>query len=25
DTCVPNFLFYNIPLMIFGTIAAMVL
>ncbi|HDH2069117.1 TPA: Na+/H+ antiporter family protein [Staphylococcus aureus] len=22
DTCVPNFLFYNIPLMIFGTIAA---
>ncbi|HCU7775847.1 TPA: Na+/H+ antiporter family protein [Staphylococcus aureus] len=24
-TCVPNFLFYNIPLMIFGTIAAMVL
>ncbi|HCY9742073.1 TPA: Na+/H+ antiporter family protein [Staphylococcus aureus] len=25
DTCVPNFLFYNIPLMIIGTIAAMVL
>ncbi|HDB4526832.1 TPA: Na+/H+ antiporter family protein [Staphylococcus aureus] len=25
DTCVPNFLFYNITLMIFGTIAAMVL
>ncbi|HCY8146088.1 TPA: Na+/H+ antiporter family protein [Staphylococcus aureus] len=25
DTCVPNFLFYNILLMIFGTIAAMVL
>ncbi|MCG5162176.1 Na+/H+ antiporter family protein [Staphylococcus aureus] len=25
DTCVPNFLFYNIHLMIFGTIAAMVL
>ncbi|HCX0404555.1 TPA: Na+/H+ antiporter family protein [Staphylococcus aureus] len=25
DTCVPNFLFYNISLMIFGTIAAMVL
>ncbi|HGO1687852.1 Na+/H+ antiporter family protein [Staphylococcus aureus] len=25
DTCVPNFLFYNIPLMIFGTIATMVL
>lgn len=25
DTCVPNFLFYNIPLMIFGTIAATVL
>lgn len=25
DTCVPNFLFYNIPLMIFGTIVAMVL
>ncbi|HCY9447338.1 TPA: Na+/H+ antiporter family protein [Staphylococcus aureus] len=25
DTCVQNFLFYNIPLMIFGTIAAMVL
>ncbi|XAP98790.1 Na+/H+ antiporter family protein [Staphylococcus aureus] len=25
DTCVPNFLFYNIPLMIFGTILAMVL
>ncbi|MFK3570814.1 Na+/H+ antiporter family protein [Staphylococcus aureus] len=25
DTCVANFLFYNIPLMIFGTIAAMVL
>lgn len=25
DTCVPNSLFYNIPLMIFGTIAAMVL
>lgn len=25
DTCVSNFLFYNIPLMIFGTIAAMVL
>ncbi|HHB2549829.1 TPA: Na+/H+ antiporter family protein [Staphylococcus aureus] len=25
DTCVPNFLFYIIPLMIFGTIAAMVL
>ncbi len=25
DTCVPKFLFYNIPLMIFGTIAAMVL
>ncbi|AYU54723.1 Na+/H+ antiporter family protein [Staphylococcus debuckii] len=25
DTCVPNFLFYNIPLMIFGTIAAMIL
>ncbi|HFZ5756257.1 TPA: Na+/H+ antiporter family protein [Staphylococcus aureus] len=25
DTCVPNFLLYNIPLMIFGTIAAMVL
>lgn len=25
DTCVPNFLFYNIPLIIFGTIAAMVL
>ncbi|HDC3656352.1 TPA: Na+/H+ antiporter family protein [Staphylococcus aureus] len=25
DTCVPNFLFYSIPLMIFGTIAAMVL
>lgn len=25
DTCVPNFLFYNIPLMIFSTIAAMVL
>lgn len=25
DTCVPNLLFYNIPLMIFGTIAAMVL
>ncbi|HCZ7104951.1 TPA: Na+/H+ antiporter family protein [Staphylococcus aureus] len=25
DTCVPNFLFYNIPLMILGTIAAMVL
>ncbi|AMO52261.1 TPA: Na+/H+ antiporter family protein [Staphylococcus aureus] len=25
DTCVPNFLFYNIPLMIFGIIAAMVL
>ena len=25
DTCVPNFSFYNIPLMIFGTIAAMVL
>lgn len=25
DTCIPNFLFYNIPLMIFGTIAAMVL
>lgn len=25
DTCVPNFLFYNIPLMIFGTIAAIVL
>ncbi|HFG9095972.1 TPA: Na+/H+ antiporter family protein [Staphylococcus argenteus] len=25
DTCIPNFLFYNIPLMIFGTIAAMIL
>ena len=25
DTCIPNFLFYNVPLMIFGTIAAMVL
>ncbi|WP_114603765.1 Na+/H+ antiporter family protein [Staphylococcus sp. EZ-P03] len=25
DTCIPNFLFYNIPLMVFGTIAAMVL
>lgn len=25
DTCIPNFLFYNIPLIIFGTIAAMVL
>ena len=25
DTCIPNFLFYNVPLMVFGTIAAMVL
>jgi len=25
DTCIPNFLFYNIPLIIFGTIAAMIL
>ncbi|MBU0437134.1 Na+/H+ antiporter family protein [Staphylococcus succinus] len=25
DTCVPNFIFYNIPLIIFGTIAAMIL
>ncbi|MDR7679518.1 Na+/H+ antiporter family protein [Staphylococcus argenteus] len=25
DTCIPNFLFYNIPLMIFSTIAAMIL
>ena len=25
DTCVPNFIFYNVPLIIFGTIAAMVL
>lgn len=25
DTCIPNFIFYNVPLMIFGTIAAMVL
>ncbi|MDN6631307.1 MAG: TRAP transporter large permease subunit, partial [Staphylococcus equorum] len=25
DTCIPNFMFYNIPLIIFGTIAAMVL
>ncbi|MDK9857779.1 Na+/H+ antiporter family protein [Staphylococcus equorum] len=25
DTCIPNFVFYNIPLIIFGTIAAMVL
>ena len=25
DTCVPTFLHYNIPLIIFGTIAAMVL
>lgn len=25
DTCIPNFLLYNIPLIIFGTIAAMVL
>lgn len=25
DTCIPNFLFYNIPLMVFGTIAAMIL
>uniref|UniRef100_UPI00272E10B3 Na+/H+ antiporter NhaC family protein n=1 Tax=Staphylococcus aureus TaxID=1280 RepID=UPI00272E10B3 len=25
DTCVPNILFYNITLLIFGTIAAMVL
>lgn len=25
DTCIPNFLFYNIPLIIFGTVAAMVL
>ncbi|MCD8900416.1 Na+/H+ antiporter family protein [Staphylococcus gallinarum] len=25
DTCIPNFIFYNIPLIIFGTIAAMVL
>lgn len=25
DTCIPNFLLYNIPLMIFGTIAAMIL
>ena len=25
DTCIPNFLFYNIPLIIFGTIGAMVL
>ncbi|MBM0868756.1 Na+/H+ antiporter family protein [Staphylococcus auricularis] len=25
DTCIPNFVFFNIPLIIFGTIAAMVL
>lgn len=25
DTCIPNFIFYNIPLIIFGTIAAMIL
>lgn len=25
DTCIPNFVFYNVPLIIFGTIAAMVL
>lgn len=25
DTCVPNFIFYNVPLIIFGTIAAMIL
>ena len=25
DTCIPNFIFYNVPLIIFGTIAAMVL
>ena len=25
DTCVPTFLFFNIPLLIFGTIAAMIL
>ena len=25
DTCIPNFVFYNIPLIIFGTIAAMIL
>lgn len=25
DTCIPNFLFYNIPLIIFGTIGAMIL
>lgn len=25
DTCIPNFIFYNVPLMIFGTIAAMIL
>lgn len=25
DTCVPNFIFYNVPLIIFGTLAAMIL
>lgn len=25
DTCIPNFLFYNIPLVIMGTVAALVL
>ncbi|MDK8231721.1 Na+/H+ antiporter family protein [Staphylococcus lugdunensis] len=25
DTCIPNFIFYNVPLIIFGTIEAMVL
>ncbi|TBW72985.1 Na+/H+ antiporter family protein [Staphylococcus lugdunensis] len=25
DTCIPNFIFYNVPLIIFGTIATMVL
>lgn len=25
DTCIPTFVFYNIPLMVFGTIAAMIL
>ncbi|MCU5745945.1 Na+/H+ antiporter family protein [Staphylococcus sp. SQ8-PEA] len=25
DTCIPNFIFYNVPLIIFGTIAAMIL
>ena len=25
DTCIPNFVFYNVPLIIFGTIATMIL